>query len=103
MVLTHQATILMSNSVPKEHQGIAASLVVTTVNYAISCALGLVGTVEVQVAASNPRDSLAGFRAVQYFSTGVGGLSVRLALCFLLHVHTGQRVLSDRAEGTWSA
>ncbi|KAK4159662.1 putative drug resistance protein [Cladorrhinum sp. PSN259] len=41
------ATILLSNSVSKEHQGIAASLVVTTVNYSISLALGIAGTIEV--------------------------------------------------------
>jgi hypothetical protein len=62
----------MSNSVSKEHQGIAASLVVAAVNYSISIALGIAGTVEVQVGASNAGDYLAGFRAAEYFGTGVG-------------------------------
>jgi MFS family permease len=39
------ATILLSTALPKEKQGIAASLVSTMVNYSISCGLGLAGTV----------------------------------------------------------
>jgi MFS family permease len=39
------ATILISSSLPKEKQGIAASLVSTMVNYSISCGLGLAGTI----------------------------------------------------------
>ncbi|KAK3346228.1 major facilitator superfamily-domain-containing protein [Lasiosphaeria hispida] len=80
------ATILLSNSVSKEHQGIAASLVVMVVNYSISIALGLAGTVEAQV--NNTRkDRLVGFRAAQYLGTGIGFLGVLLALCFLLQSH----------------
>jgi hypothetical protein len=43
------ATIILSNEMPREHQGLAASLVNTMVNYSISIALGIAGTVEVQV------------------------------------------------------
>jgi len=77
------ATILLSNSVSKEHQGIAASLVVTTVNYSISLALGIAGTVETHTN-NGGLDLLAGFRAAQYFGTGLGFLGVLLALCFTL-------------------
>ncbi|KAK5653591.1 hypothetical protein OQA88_8853 [Cercophora sp. LCS_1] len=77
------ATILMSNSVAKEHQGIAASLVVTTVNYSISIALGIAATVETQIN-YNMENPMLGFRAAQYFGTGIGGLGVLLALCFLV-------------------
>jgi len=87
----------MSNSVSKEHQGIAASIVVTTVNCSISSALGISGTVEVQVGGSNTGDYLAGFRAAQYFGTGVGGLAVLLALCFLLHAHYQQKNTSRQS------
>ncbi|KAF1970666.1 MFS general substrate transporter [Bimuria novae-zelandiae CBS 107.79] len=38
------ANVLMSASLPKEKQGIAASLVSTLVNYSISCGLGCVGS-----------------------------------------------------------
>ncbi|KAK3984033.1 putative drug resistance protein [Cladorrhinum sp. PSN332] len=77
------ATILLSNSVSKEHQGIAASLVVTTVNYSISIALGIAGTIEVHTN-DGGYDILKGYRAAQYFGTGLGFLGVLLALCFLL-------------------
>ena len=42
-------TLMLSNNMPPEHQGLAASLVSTVVNYSISIALGVAGTVEVQV------------------------------------------------------
>jgi MFS family permease len=39
------ATILLSNALPKEKQGIAASLVATVLNYCIASGLGLAGTI----------------------------------------------------------
>ncbi|KAK6854749.1 hypothetical protein PG995_009842 [Apiospora arundinis] len=85
------ASLLLSNSVAKEHQGIAASLVVTVVNYSISTALGFAATIEVQMhknhigsgGSSNPADvALAGIRAAQYFGLGLGGLGICVALAF---------------------
>ncbi|KAJ5754928.1 Drug resistance protein [Penicillium manginii] len=43
------ATLMLSNSVERKHQGIAASLVTTVVNYSISLSLGFAGTVETHV------------------------------------------------------
>lgn len=43
------ATVILSNSVKKEHQDIAASLIKTVVNYSISLGLGFAGTVEVHI------------------------------------------------------
>jgi MFS family permease len=77
------AVILLSNAVGKEHQGIAASLVVTTVNYSISLALGFAGTIETHVNAGGS-DLLAGYRGAQYFGIGLGGLGVLLATAFLM-------------------
>lgn len=39
------ATILLSNALPREKQGIAASLVATLVNYCIASGLGFAGTI----------------------------------------------------------
>ncbi|KAH7629334.1 major facilitator superfamily-domain-containing protein [Sordaria sp. MPI-SDFR-AT-0083] len=39
------ATILLSETLPRDKQGMAASLVATVVNYSISCGLGLAGSV----------------------------------------------------------
>ncbi|KAH9890863.1 major facilitator superfamily-domain-containing protein [Xylariomycetidae sp. FL2044] len=77
------ATILISNSVGKEHQGIAASLVVTVVNYSISTALGFATTIEVHLNRDGA-DVLAGFRGAQYFGVGLSGLGIVIALAFLL-------------------
>ncbi|KAI1863485.1 uncharacterized protein JN550_009596 [Neoarthrinium moseri] len=77
------ATILMSNSVAREHQGIAASLVVTVVNYSISTALGFAATIETQVNRTGD-DVLRGFRGAQYFGVGLGVLGVVVALAFAL-------------------
>ncbi|KLU84548.1 hypothetical protein MAPG_03589 [Magnaporthiopsis poae ATCC 64411] len=76
------AVIMLSNSVSKEHQGIAASLVVTVVNYAISIALGFAGTVEVNLH-NHGNDLFAGYRGAQYFGLGLGGLGVLLGAAFL--------------------
>ena len=75
------AIILVSNSVRREHQGIAASLVVTTVNYAISLALGIAGSVEAGVFDAN--NLLAGYRAAQYFGLGLGGLGILFGTAFV--------------------
>jgi MFS family permease len=77
------ATILLSNSVSKEHQGIAASLVLTVVNYSISLALGIAGSIEVGVN-DHGRDLLKGYRGAQYFSLGLGVLGIVLALAFVV-------------------
>ncbi|KAJ5675041.1 low affinity NH4+ transporter [Penicillium maclennaniae] len=42
-------TIILSRAMPRRHQGLAASLVNTFVNYSISIGLGLAGTIEGQV------------------------------------------------------
>lgn len=65
-------TVILSNAMPKEHQGLAASLVNTMVNYSISLALGIAGTVEVSVnnRGATPEDALWGIRCAWY--TGVG-------------------------------
>ncbi|KAK7700513.1 hypothetical protein SLS64_010910 [Diaporthe eres] len=77
------ASILLSNSMAKEHQGTAASLVVTTVNYSISLALGIAGSVEL-AARRGRNDVLAGYRGAQHMGLGFGGLGLLLAAVFAL-------------------
>ncbi|KAF7595209.1 hypothetical protein BBP40_006954 [Aspergillus hancockii] len=54
-------TLILSNSVPHHHQGLAASLVTTTVNYSISLGLGFAGTVVSNVD-DGGRNAVAGIR-----------------------------------------
>lgn len=58
------ATLMLSDLVSSEHQGIAASLVTTVVNYSGALALGVAGTVELQVnnGGKTPEDILKGYR-----------------------------------------
>ncbi|KAF1988977.1 hypothetical protein K402DRAFT_391145 [Aulographum hederae CBS 113979] len=79
------ATIILSNAVSKEHQGIAASLVNTVVNYSISLGLGFAGTVEVNVnnGGLTQEDVLKGYRGAMYMGIGFAGGGMLLCLGFL--------------------
>lgn len=90
------ASLLLSNSVSKEHQGIAASLVVTVVCYSISTFLGFAATVEVEVR-KNGADVLEGFRAAQYFGVGVGVLGVCISLAYLMTTFREKRREAEAA------
>lgn len=79
------ATLILSNAVSKQHQGIAASLVITIVNYSISLALGFAGTIESHVnrGGKTPADVLLGFRGALYMGIGLSGFGLFLSLVFL--------------------
>jgi MFS family permease len=83
------ATLILSNAVKKEHQGIAASLVNTVVNYSISIGLGFAGTVEVQVnnGGHTPSDVLKGYRGALYMAVGLAGLGLGISTMFLARSH----------------
>jgi MFS family permease len=95
------ATIILSNAVKKEHQGIAASLVNTVVNYSISLGIGFAGTVEVHVnnGGKTPEDIMKGFRGALYLGIGISVLGLVLCGGFLLKTfwHTGKK--RDQEEG----
>ena len=80
------ATVILSNAVGREHQGIAASLVTTAVNYSISITLGIAGTVEVHVnnGGHTFHDMLKGYRGALYTGTGIGGLGLATSLVYLM-------------------
>ncbi|KAK3944373.1 MFS general substrate transporter [Diplogelasinospora grovesii] len=98
------ATILLSSALPKEKQGIAASLVATVVNYSISCGLGLAGSIHKHslifaadtaalrgppppLSATSPElvdVRLQGLRAAYWFAVGLGGLGMLIAALFIL-------------------
>lgn len=68
---------------PRQHQGLAASLVTTFVNYSISIGLGFAGTVESQVH-SQGKNVLQGYRGAFYMGVGLAGLGVVVALLFCI-------------------
>jgi hypothetical protein len=75
-------SILLSRAMPKRHQGLAASLVNTVVNYSISIGLGFAGTVEYNVN-SGGTDILQGYRGAWYTGVGLAGLGIVIALIFV--------------------
>jgi len=89
------ATLILSNAVKKEHQGIAASLVNTVVNYSISLGLGFAGTIEGRVnnGGQTPSDTLKGYRGALYFAIGLAGLGIAVSVSFLIksYAHEGRQ------------
>ena len=102
------ANILLSSALPKEQQGIAASLVSTMVNYSISCGLGFAGSIDRYVIQTTAKHRhltggpiplskttpdalavrLAGLRGAYWFSVGLAGLGMVVAA---LSIWTGRR------------
>nr|OQO20694.1 hypothetical protein B0A51_10645 [Rachicladosporium sp. CCFEE 5018] len=87
------ATIILSNMTAREHQGVAASLVNTIVNYSISLCLGFAGTVEVHVnnGGGTPEDVLKGYRGALYLGIGLAAMGLVVSLVFV-----GKLTLKDR-------
>ncbi|KAL2833703.1 major facilitator superfamily-domain-containing protein [Aspergillus cavernicola] len=77
------ATLILSNAVPREHQGLAASLVTTVVNYSISLSLGFAGTIESQITSGETKEErLKGYRGALYFAIGLGGLGMGVSAVY---------------------
>ena len=91
------STVLLSNAVECRHQGIAASLVTTVVNYSVSIGLGLAGTVEVHVnnGGTTFSDTLKGYRGAMYMGIGIAGLGIIISVLYLL---TGKKQMADFKE-----
>lgn len=92
------ATLILSNAVPRRHQGIAASLINTVVNYSIALGLGFAGTVEYQTnrGGRTPADRLRGFRGAYYMGIGLAGLGVLTCIAYLVKTHRTRR--GERAD-----
>lgn len=95
------ATLILSDAVSKEHQGIAASLVNTVVNYSISLGLGFAGTVEVYVVdgGTTPEDTLRGYRASMYMAIGLSGLGLIISGVHCVRCWMRDRLASGKPDG----
>ncbi|KAF5021102.1 hypothetical protein F66182_6861 [Fusarium sp. NRRL 66182] len=92
------ATLILSNSVKREHQGIAASLVNTIVNYSISLGLGFAATVEVNITKGreSPGDLLIGYRSAFYMAVGLAGLGFAVSIIYFIKSIRGQKKAGQR-------
>ncbi|KAL5601073.1 hypothetical protein BROUX41_005902 [Berkeleyomyces rouxiae] len=79
------ATLILSDSVSRKHQGVAASLINTVVNYGISLGLGYAGTAEAHFAdGGRTLDSkLRGFRAALWVGVVLAALGVLVCVAYL--------------------
>lgn len=84
------STVILSNAMPEEHQGAAASIVNTIVNYSIALGLGIAGTVARHVN-HDGRDPLLGFRGAFYVGIGLAGLGVVIALSFVVSEYASRK------------
>lgn len=76
------ASIILSNFLPMQYQGMAGSLVNTIINYSTSLCLGMATTVETQINKSG-QDLLEGYRAALYFASGLAGFGIVIAFSYL--------------------
>jgi MFS family permease len=96
------ATLILSNAVQREHQGIAASLVATVINYSISLGLGFATTVEVHVndGGKTHANILKGYRAALFLGVGLASLGLLISIAFLLKSLRRSRTLQRMGGGT---
>lgn len=87
------AQIVACNSVGKQDQGVAGSLIGTLQLYATSTGLGFAGLVEIH-AATGPagRRPAEGYRAALFFGMGLAGIALVVGLLFV-------RLPKDTREG----
>ncbi|SGZ52106.1 CIC11C00000004218 [Sungouiella intermedia] len=80
------ASLILSDFLPEEHQGMAGSLVNTVVNYSVSLFLAIGSTVEVQMYARTA-DYLKSYRATVYLGIGISAMAVLFSIVFIVTEH----------------
>jgi MFS family permease len=75
------ASLVISNRMPMNQQGVAASMLNTAINWSISLGLGIAGTIESEMA-KRGKTTLEGYRYALYAGIGLSGLGVIIALVF---------------------
>jgi MFS family permease len=75
------ATLVVSNTMPIEQQGVAASMVTTAINWSIAFGLGIAGTVTTSLL-EKQHTYLEGLRGGFYVAIGLSGAAVIIALVF---------------------
>ncbi|KAI1387547.1 major facilitator superfamily MFS-1 [Hypoxylon trugodes] len=94
-------TLALSNAVDRKHQGTAAGLVSTVMNYSISIGLGIARTVESYVNEGSPtiESKLNGYRAALYTAVGLAGLGALICSAFLVRTIWRERRRCCNCQG----
>lgn len=79
------SSILLSDELPHEIQGMAGSLIMTMINYGLSFFVGVSGTIETQIGLHNGDDLLGEIRACAYYAIGLAGASTLISAVFGLY------------------
>jgi len=90
------ATLMISNLVAKEHQGMAASLVATVVYYSQLIGLGIAGTVEVYVRDGN---LFKGLMAALYSAVALSGVGLLVAFGYVAYGSAHLHHFLGRSKG----
>lgn len=80
------ASLILSDFLPPEHQGMAGSLVNTVVNYSVSLFLAMSSTVEIQTL-EHTGSVLESYRGAAYLGIGISGLAVVFSVVFVVTEH----------------
>lgn len=92
------SSLTLSDMVPKNVQGVAASLVNTVVNYSISIGLGIAGTAEMQ-RVQRGASELEGIHAAMYTGVGLATAAFLVGLGFAVAMQfQGETVTAGSAE-----
>ena len=83
------ASLIVSDALPSNRQGVGASMINTVVNLSISFGLGIAGTVDVSTD-KNGDDPLSGQRGAGYLGIGLSGAGI-LAAVFLCKIPVRDR------------
>lgn len=75
------SSLIASDKLPKEQQGVAGSLINTIVNYSIALGLALAGNLE-DATNDHGRDRLKGFRAAWFLGAGFAGAGIVMTAIF---------------------
>lgn len=75
------SSLIASDKLPKEQQGVAGSLINTIVNYSIALGLALAGNLENAVN-DHGNDRLKGFRAAWFLGAGFAGAGIVMTAIF---------------------
>jgi MFS family permease len=79
------AAMIFAGAVPQKYQGMAASIVLTVVNYSISLGIGFAGTLETNInnGGLTKKDQYRGYQGAMWLSVGLSGLGLVLSLIYV--------------------